>query len=256
MPGAVFVYPAQPAELDEAARGALDAIETIMRREVPFSWADAGTPGAFLGSPVIGKTDDCDYFAADLTRLTFNISYQVGYAIGRGKPSLITKNATVTADEQLAREVGLFGAIGHKDYQSGRQLGGLLTTPSESAPLAVPPAPIDKKSPVYAVLPKIKRDLEIHLISRVKKARPFFRTLDPEEQGRLSIYELVKNVAVSFGVIVPILPPSRKDAVSHNIRGPSPQASGMPWEKRCWFSSLETALSPPSTESLPGRRRR
>src|SRR5476651_1700862 len=108
MPGTVFAYPTQPAELDEAARGAMDVIENVVRRDLPFVWADVGTPGAFIASPVIEKIDDCDYFAADLTRLTFNISYQVGYAIGRGKPILILKHAAVTEDDHLSREVGLF----------------------------------------------------------------------------------------------------------------------------------------------------
>jgi hypothetical protein len=68
-------------------------------------------------------------------------------------------------------------------------------------------------------LPRTKTDLDIHLISRIKKAKLFFRSFDAEEQGRLSAQDAIRDVATSYGVIVPLLPPSRKDFQAHNIRG-------------------------------------
>ena len=37
---------------------------------------------------------------------------------------------------------------------------------------------INQKAPVYVLLPKVKSELEVHLISRVKKAKLFYRTFD------------------------------------------------------------------------------
>jgi hypothetical protein len=180
MSGAVFVYPADPTELAETARGALEAIESVMHREAPFSWVDPGIPGAFMASPVLERIDECDSLAADLTYPTFNISYQIGYAIGRGKPLLITKNAAVRGDDQLAREVGLFGSLANREYQTGRQLAEILTNAVDAIKVVIPSTEVNQKAPVYALLPRTKTDLEIHLISRVKKARLFFRTFDPQ----------------------------------------------------------------------------
>src|SRR6266545_3615087 len=133
MSGAVLVYPAEPLELAETARAALQAVESVMRQEIPFAWEDPGVPGAFMATPALEQIDECDYLAADLTRLTFNISYQIGYGIGRGKPLLITRNGAVTGDDQLAREVGLFGPLNHKEYQTGRQLAGILVNSGNAA---------------------------------------------------------------------------------------------------------------------------
>jgi hypothetical protein len=216
--GVVFVYPADPAELGETARRAVDAVGSSLHRETPSFWPDPGQAGAFMDAPILQQIEECDYLAADLTGLTFNISYQIGYAIGRGKPMLTTKNAAFKADDQLAREVGLFGTFTQREYQNAQQLAAILTSAADATKFAIPAAKVNQKAPVYVLLPKTKTDLEVHLISRVKKARLFFRTFDPEEQGRLSVYEAVKNVAASYGVIMPFLPNSRKDAESHNLR--------------------------------------
>jgi nucleoside 2-deoxyribosyltransferase len=116
MAGAVFVYPSEPNELADVARSGLDAVGSSLRREVPFSWADPGIAGSFVSSPAAEEIDECDYAVADLTRRTFNLSYLTGYAIGKGKPLLITKNSAITDDDHLAREVGLFGPHKHRGW--------------------------------------------------------------------------------------------------------------------------------------------
>ena len=57
-----------------------------------------------------------------------------------------------------------------------------------------------------------------YLVSRVKKARLFYRSFDPNEQPRLSAHDAIQNVAQSFGVIVPLRPDSYVDARIHNLR--------------------------------------
>src|SRR5438045_3782061 len=95
----VYVYAAEPAEIADVAAAAVQAVESDLRREPPFTWADPGVPGAFTSSPVLEQIDDADFLVADLTQLTFNISYQIGYAIGRRKPILITRNTSIAADD-------------------------------------------------------------------------------------------------------------------------------------------------------------
>ena len=219
MAGAVFLYPSEPNELADVARVGLEAVGSSLHREVPFSWADPGVAGSFVSSAIAEKIDECGYLAADLTRLTFNISYLIGYAIGKDKPLLITKNGTLTEEAYLAHEVGLFGPLKHRDYHTGRELAAVMTNASDAAKVVIPNVEINQKAPVYVLLPKVKGDLEVHLISRVKKAKLFYRTFDAEETGTLSVFEAVKNVVASYGVIVPLLPSSRKDADPHNIRG-------------------------------------
>jgi len=78
---------------------------------------------------------------------------------------------------------------------------------------------VNPKSPVYVILPKVKTDNEIQLVSRVRKAfRSNYRTFDPDEQGRLSAVEAIRNVCLSHGIIVPLISAQRTDAQVHNLR--------------------------------------
>ena len=218
MAGSVFLYSSEPNEVAESARAGADAVHSISHHERPFSWADPGAAGSFVSFPVTENIDTCDYLVADLTRLTFNISYLVGYAIGRSKPLLITKNAAITEEEHLAREVGLFGPLKHRNYHTSRELAALIANAADATKVVISSVEINQKAPVYVLLPKVKSELEVHLISRVKKAKLFYRTFDAEETGTLSVFEAVKNIVASYGIIVPLLPSSRKDADAHNIR--------------------------------------
>ncbi len=217
MSGVVFIYPAKPTELADTARSA-GGVRGHDAARACHSWADPGAAGSFMATPLLQQIADCDYLVADLTRLTFNISYAIGYGIGRTKRLIVTRDGAVTGDDQLAREVGLFGALNLKEYKTSRQMAAILGNASSATSVSTPGTEINQKAPVYAILPGTKTDLEVHLISRVKKARLFFRTFDPEEQGRLSMSEAVKNIAASYGVIVPLLPASRRDHEAHNIR--------------------------------------
>jgi hypothetical protein len=78
-------------------------------------------------------------------------------------------------------------------------------------------------------------DLDIHLISGIKKAKLFFRSFDAEEQGRMSAQDAIKNVAMSHGVIVPLLPQSRKESQIHNIRSAFVAGLAMGMDKELLF---------------------
>ena len=56
------------------------------------------------------------------------------------------------------------------------------------------------------------------IISRIKKARLFYRSFVPGEEIRMSAIEAISHVASSYGVIVPLLSPNTRDANIHNVR--------------------------------------
>jgi hypothetical protein len=65
---------------------------------------------------------------------------------------------------------------------------------------------------------RFRTDSVARIVSRVKKARLFYRSFDPEESPRLSASEGFEQVAQSFGVLLHLLPHQISDAVTHNIR--------------------------------------
>jgi hypothetical protein len=56
------------------------------------------------------------------------------------------------------------------------------------------------------------------LLTRGLRAGLRSRTFDPSEQGRLSAAEAVRAVAISNGVVLPLLSAEMKDAIIHNMR--------------------------------------
>lgn len=118
----------------------------------------------------------------------------------------------------MIRQIGIFDTLGYETYKDANSLSSAITSINDLAPIRFDVNLINSKAPVYILLPQNKADIETHLISRVKKGRLFYRSFDPEEQGRLSAQEAIENVASSHGVIIPLRNSYYIDAETHNFR--------------------------------------
>ena len=213
-----FAYPSQPPELAASVRSSLKILTDEYRLEGFNGWEETDIAGRFIIEPILGQIDDCAFLAADVTRLNFNVTYEIGYAIGRNRRILLTRNSSITADDSLIREMGIFDTLGYKSYSNDRTLAGILRTVSDFRTFELRTDGISVNQPVYIVLPKTKNDYEIHLLSQVKKAKLRFRSFDPDEQPRLSGGEAIRNVAASYGIVVPLISSNRRDFQVHNLR--------------------------------------
>jgi hypothetical protein len=218
MPTSFVAYPSNPPEIGTTIKQAL----AILGREHASSdfrgWEESDIAGRFITEPIIGEISAADLLSADITRLNFNVTYEIGFAIGKQKRLILIRNGSLKADDDLIREVGIFDTLGYKAYNNARQLVGIVAAVTDLKPTVVP-SPTNQKSPVFVILPKLKTDLETQLVSRIKKAfRMPYRAFDPEEHGRLPAPMAITNVADSHAVVVPLLPSSRQDSEVHNLR--------------------------------------
>src|ERR1017187_155089 len=212
-------YPSLPKEIGESIRAACLEI----KRQQPSSkiepWEANQIAGYCLIDPILEKIRSSKVFIADITRLNFNVAYEIGYAIGLQKRVFLIRNKSVIADHQLVREVGLFDTIGYEDYSNSTHLVQKIKGITSFAPIPLSDAPLNKYVPVYIVTPREKAEAEIRIISRVKKTGGvFFRSFDPVENARLSVRAAIENVCPSIGIILPLLASNRSDAQSHNLR--------------------------------------
>lgn len=194
-----IAYPSHPSEIGQVLRSAIDTLR-----------ADHG-----VGHLQNWEENDI----ADVTRLNFNVTYEIGYAIGCKKRIFLIRYAAMTADDALIRDVGIFDTLGYQPYENSEQLVRLLLGIEDLRPLEFDEGDVNTAAPLYVVSPRHRTDNEIRLIARIKKARLNFRTFDPEEQGRMSAPEAIDSVAASHGVVVPLLSKDRGDSVVHNLRG-------------------------------------
>lgn len=210
-----YAYPANPSELGETIERAISSVDSQFSIDL---WKAMDIVGQFIADKVLSSIDNADYFVADISILNFNVTYEIGYAIGKKKRILLTKNNSVKEIHPTIKDVGIFDTIGYQVYINSEQLKNHLQELEKGSPIDFKEL-IDTKAPVYLLETKDKTDWVTRIISRIKKSRYIFRSFDPTEQPRLSASEAIDNVSKSFGVIVPLLSTNSVGNEVHNMRG-------------------------------------
>src|SRR6266849_2625771 len=100
-----YAYPANPGEvgtvIDAAAK--VPSQQTGVRIE---TWRQLDIPGRFVADGVLERIDHSDFIAADVTRLNFNVAFEVGYAIGKSKRVIITLNEALQPAKKEITSIG------------------------------------------------------------------------------------------------------------------------------------------------------
>jgi hypothetical protein len=214
----LVAYPSQPADLGDSIRRTILQLSGQDRYRNLSSWEETDVPGRFIAMEVMEKIDAGTIFIADVTRLNFNVLFEIGYAIGRKKRPYLIKNTAMLDDGGLVREVGILDTLGHLEYTDQPTLSTAISTIADLSPLRFDDSSASRTTPVYILLPEVKGDAETRLVARIKKARLSYRSFDPQEHGRLSALDAIENVASSHGVIAHLLSPEFKGARVHNYR--------------------------------------
>jgi hypothetical protein len=213
---AFIVYPARPSEIgDVIGRAAAQA--KIERPSLTLTiWERPDLGGYEIIRPIIGEIVKADLVAADITKFNFNVTYELGYAIGLGKRVLPVVNSAFTFDTSASQKIGIYDTLIRQQYSGYLEILDILdkATPGQRIATDFPP----DAQPLYTILPAIKIDEFAQLVTRARKAGLRSRTFDPTEQPRLGATEAVRSVAASYGVIVPILAPEMAESEAHNIR--------------------------------------
>jgi len=214
----LVAYPSNPVDIGNTIKLFLEIIHQNERFSGLSGWEESDVPGRFIATKIFNSIEDGSIFIADITRLNFNVVFEIGYAIGRKKRAFLIRNENILPDNDLIRQVGIFDTLGYDDYQDSGSLVSLISSVTDLSPLRFDEYSTNSRTPVYILLPQIKGDIETRLIARIKKGRLFYRSFDPEEQGRLSAPDAIENVASSHGIVIPLRPSHYRDAEIHNYR--------------------------------------
>jgi hypothetical protein len=205
------------APVSEAIR---NTVAAFRERNSPLkltSWEELDIPGRFIIEEVLSSIDDADILMADISRLNFNVTYEIGYAIGKKKRILLIKNKAIRQDGPRIEDLGIFDTIGYQEYSSSTELVDFLKNITDHR--AIPYSEHrNSKAPLYLLETKFKTDVDYTITSRIKKTRFYFRSFDPAEIPRLSATEAINQVAESYGVIVHFISPEQTDAPLNNLR--------------------------------------
>jgi len=212
-----FAYPSQPPEIGQAVSAATDQLHRYQTRLRIRPWVQNDVAGAFIADRILEEISASSALCADITRLNFNVTYEVGYAIGAGKPIRPVRNKAFKSEPITLEALGIYDTIGYESYENAEQLAEKIRNVPSAEPLLIT-RPININAPVYLNQSEIRTDHQEQIISRVKKANLHFRSFDPSETPRLSAREAIRHVAESLGVLLHFVPSDYVDSELHNLR--------------------------------------
>jgi hypothetical protein len=174
--------------------------------------------GSFIPDLVRTSIEQSGVCFFDVTVPNANVYYELGYAIGLGKPVGPVIDGSFEGAERAVQRQGLFDNVGHRSYENSDQLTQILNKFPKSVLLANYYKEVNFRQPVFLLDTYKKTDFRNTIVSAVRQARVFYRSFDPVETPRLSTTQLIGDLSSSGGVIVPLLPSYLSDASSHNLR--------------------------------------
>lgn len=210
-------YASQPSWVGETIEAGLSRYAKLNGGGRFGSWAENDIAGRFLVEPILQRIDAARCVVADVSALNFNVTYEIGYAIAKGKRVALVRNRALAADEGEVRKVGVFDTLGYRQYENGDELASILGEINDYNGLPLPQK-VDSKAPVWILQYPYKTEAQGRVLARVKKARLRFRSFDPSEQSRLAANEAIEAVGASLGVVLPLAPMTMADGRIHNLR--------------------------------------
>ena len=208
-------YSAAPTDIGDVIEAALE--NKALGVQHFRTWRAMDIAGRFIADEIQQEIDSGEVLVGDISVLNFNVIYEIGYAIGKKKRIVIARNTTIAGKSTEIQDLGIFDTLGYKDYTTSSEFAEILRSIPDTTPIELGTI-LDHKQPAYVILPKVKTDWTIRLMSRMKKAKISYRTFDPSEQSRLSALDAISEVSRSIGVLVPLEPSSAADHRVHNLR--------------------------------------
>lgn len=211
-----FAYANQPEIIGSTVE--LCALQAKHNPSIDLStWKELEIAGNFLATAVRSGIDSSEVIVADISVLNFNVYYEIGYAVGRGKGLVLVRHAAVPQSDD-ERELGLLDSLGYLEYENSAELLRCIETSVPGHPLEPNQDALQTKSPVFLLESRVKTDTALRIRSRVKKARLAFRSFDPAEEPRLSAISAIREASRSAGLVLPLLPVAQEGARAHNLR--------------------------------------
>jgi len=214
----LFIYPSDPEIIATTIEESIPRLQSTTNGKQWLSWKDLGISGNIVFCKICKALRFTKLVIADVTTLNFNLLFEIGFALGLGKPVLPVRDTSYIRDLKVFDELGLLDTLGYLNFQNSASLAEGVNARIEETSLFQQRPPLNTENPLYLVKSHIQSEGMIKLMSALKKSGLRFRTFDPRETSRLSLHEAFKQACSSYGVIAHLVAPDRTGAIPHNAR--------------------------------------
>jgi hypothetical protein len=144
-----FAYPSEPSEIGAVIESAVKNLNQRAPSVSVRTWRATDIAGQFVADKILEAIEGSSFLAADITQPNFNVTFEIGFAIGRGKPLLLTTYAPFTGEHQdYIAKLGIYDTLGYEKIHNSDQLVRKLLQGNDTRPLPITGEP-SRSSPVY-----------------------------------------------------------------------------------------------------------
>lgn len=208
-------YPSNPPQISQS----IEELEKKNSSHIQFqTWRQTFGPGRLIDQSVLPFIEDSKGLICDITVPNDNVFFEIGYAVGLCKPIIPIVNSSISHAGEYLRKLGLLDNVGQIRYENSDDLRYKLDSYKEPSPLFVKSNVKISRQPLLVLDPLRRNEVSTKLISTVKDLVTYFRTVDPQEEYRLSARRAWDLVSESTGIVVTVFSRVRDDWELHNLR--------------------------------------
>src|SRR5687767_10739033 len=123
---AFVVFPSQPSELRNTVEASVEELSSCAPYLDIRTWAQIGAPGRFIVEGILQRIDEANFVVADITRLNFNVTFEIGYAIGRSKRVVLTVNEALSPHKREISQLGIYDTLFYASYENASALAHIV----------------------------------------------------------------------------------------------------------------------------------
>lgn len=116
-----FAYSSDPKSCGIAIE---DAVNTINKSNIANirTWRRLQIGGRVIIKTILDEIDDANFFLADLTGMNNNVLFEIGYALGKGKPVWLIIDTSIKDSTNKFNELSFLSTIGYSQYHNSSQI--------------------------------------------------------------------------------------------------------------------------------------
>jgi hypothetical protein len=132
-----FAYASTHREVGSAINGALAVLMRCRADLTIHPWEENDVSGRPLTDPIFEKITSSDFLIADITTMNFNVTFEIGYAIGLGKRVHLVRNANFKRDNEANDKIGIFDTLDFETYADQQSLSDIMMGLGPDRPIPI-----------------------------------------------------------------------------------------------------------------------